>query len=55
MFPKEFPIAPHFHPVCFGKCHPPFNFIGGPKGGRNSILQNRTFYFGGASSIVSFF
>jgi hypothetical protein len=54
MFPKEFPIAPHFHLVCFGKCCRPFTFIGGPKGGRNSILQNKTFYFGGAS-IVSFF
>jgi hypothetical protein len=29
---KEFPIAPHFYPICFGKCCPPFSFIGGPKG-----------------------
>jgi hypothetical protein len=28
MFPKEFPIVPHF-----GKCCPPFTYIGGPKGG----------------------
>ncbi len=45
MFPKEFPIAPHFYPKCFDKCCPPFTYIGGPKGG-NSVLQNRTFYFG---------
>jgi hypothetical protein len=44
-----FSIAPHFHPICFGKCCPPFNYIGGPKG-RNSILQNRSFYFGGQSN-----
>jgi hypothetical protein len=23
MLPKEFPIAPHFYPICFGKCCPP--------------------------------
>jgi hypothetical protein len=22
MFSKEFPIAPHFYPICFGKCCP---------------------------------
>jgi hypothetical protein len=46
MFSKEFPIAPHFYLICFDKCYPPFTYsAGGPKG-RNSILQNRTFYFG---------
>ncbi len=45
MFLKEFPIAPGFYPKCFGECCPPFTYIGGPKG-RNSILQNRNFYFG---------
>jgi hypothetical protein len=44
VFPKEFPIAPHFYPICFGKCCPPFTCVGGSKG-RNSILQNRTLYF----------
>jgi hypothetical protein len=28
MFPKEFPITPHFYPICFGKCCPPFTYIG---------------------------
>ncbi len=45
MFLQEFPIAPGFDPKCFGKCCPPFAYIGGPKG-RNSILQNRNFFFG---------
>ncbi len=45
MFPKEFPIAPLFYLICFGKCCPPFTYIGGPKR-RNSIFQNWTFYFG---------
>jgi hypothetical protein len=49
--PKEFPITPYFYPTCFGKCWPPFIYIGGPKG-RNSVLQNRTFYL--TASIVSF-
>jgi hypothetical protein len=55
MFPNMFSIAPHFYPICFGRCCPSFTNIVGPTG-RNSILQNRTFtfYFGGAS-IVSFF
>ncbi len=44
MFLKEFPIACHIYPVCFGKCCPPFTNVGGPKE-RNSILQNRTFYY----------
>jgi hypothetical protein len=42
--PKEFPIAPHFHPVCFGKCRPPFNFIGGP--------YSPIGFFGGAHNII---
>jgi hypothetical protein len=25
-------IAPHFCPICFGKCCPPFTYISGPKG-----------------------
>jgi hypothetical protein len=28
--------------ICFGKCCPPFTYIGGPKG-MNSTHQNRTF------------
>jgi len=24
MFPKMFPLAPHFYPICFGKCCPSF-------------------------------
>jgi hypothetical protein len=51
MFPNVFSIAPHFDPLCFGKCCPPLVYIGGPKG-RNSILQNRTFYFGCPHSFI---
>jgi hypothetical protein len=29
LFPKEFPIAPYFYPICFGKCCPPFIYIDG--------------------------
>jgi hypothetical protein len=43
MFHKEFSIELHFYPTCFNKHCPPFTSIGGPKG-KNSILQNRTFY-----------
>jgi hypothetical protein len=52
LFPKEFPIAPYFYPICFGKCCPPFIYIPGPKG-RNSIIRNRTFYCF-LASMVSF-
>jgi hypothetical protein len=45
LFPNIFSIAPPFYPTCFGKWCPPFTYIGGTKG-RNSILQNRTIYFG---------
>jgi hypothetical protein len=37
VFPNSFPIASDFYCICFAKCCPPFNYIGGPKG-RNSIL-----------------
>jgi hypothetical protein len=37
----------------FSKCCLPFTYIGGPKG-KNFILQNRTFYFWGASIILFF-
>jgi hypothetical protein len=42
--------APHFYPICFGKCCPPFTHIGGQKG-KNSIHQTRTFYCGGVSIV----
>jgi len=39
---KESPmVAPHFSPLWFGKCFPPFTYIVGPKE-RNSIVQNKT-------------
>jgi hypothetical protein len=44
VFPKEFPIACHFYPICFGKCCRPSTRVGGSKG-RNSKFQNRTLYF----------
>jgi hypothetical protein len=40
VFPKMFSIAPHLNPICFGKCCPPFTYIGRPKG------RNSTFYVG---------
>jgi hypothetical protein len=51
-FPNTVSIPPHFYPLSFGNCCPPFTHIGGQKG-RNSILQKGTFYFG--VSIVWFF
>jgi hypothetical protein len=56
VFCNMFSITPHFYLVCFGKCCPPFTYIGGSKG-RNPIHQNRTFNLGGGggASIVSFF
>jgi hypothetical protein len=44
MFPNMFSIAPHFYPICLGKCCPPFTNIRGVKG-RNYIHHNKTFYF----------
>jgi hypothetical protein len=42
---KEFPTSPHhFYPICFGKCCPPFTYIGGPKG-QIFILQIKTFFY----------
>jgi hypothetical protein len=39
---KESPmVAPHFSPLWFGKCFPPFTYIVGPKE-RNSIVQYKT-------------
>jgi hypothetical protein len=43
MFLKEFPIAPHIYPICFGKCCPHFTYIGGPKR-RNLAFVNRSFF-----------
>jgi hypothetical protein len=40
MFLKEFPIAPHFYPLCFVKCCRPFISIGGPKG-RGTVYFKR--------------
>jgi hypothetical protein len=40
-FPNMFSIAHHFYPICFGKCRPPFPYIGGPKG-MNFILPKKT-------------
>jgi hypothetical protein len=51
LFSNMFSIAPHFDPIRFGKCCPPFRYIAGPKG-RNSILQNRNFYFGCPQSFL---
>jgi hypothetical protein len=37
---KEFPTAPQFYPIFFGKCYPLFTYTSGPKG-RNFILQKK--------------
>ncbi len=52
VFLNMFSIAPHFCPIRFGKCCPPFTYIYGPKG--NSICQSITFYFGEPSCILIF-
>jgi hypothetical protein len=52
VFLNMFSIAPHFCPICFGKCCPPFTYIAGPKG--NIICQSRTFYFGDPSIVLIF-
>jgi len=44
VFPKEFGIAPHFSPICFGKSCSPFTYIVRPKG-RNSVNKHRTLHF----------
>jgi hypothetical protein len=51
--PNIFSIAPHFYPICFGRCSSPFTYIGGPKGW-NSILQTGTFYFGESLKFLFF-
>jgi hypothetical protein len=48
MFLKKIPIPHHFYPISFDKCRPLFIYIDGLKG-RNSMSQNKTFYFGEAS------
>ncbi len=40
VFHNMFSIAPHFYPICFGKCCPRLTYIAWPKG-RNSKLQNK--------------
>jgi hypothetical protein len=45
MFLKEFPIAPHIYSISFGIMLSSFHLYRWAKG-RNSILQNKTFYFG---------
>jgi hypothetical protein len=32
MFPRRFPIAPHFNPICFVQSPPLLTYIGAPKG-----------------------
>ncbi len=51
VLPNMFFIAPHFYPICVGKCCPPFTYIAVPKG-RNIICQNRTFYLESLHSFI---
>jgi hypothetical protein len=53
MFLKEFPIAPHFYPICFGNCCPPFTYVGGSMV-EIAILQNRAFKFGSLHRFIFF-
>jgi hypothetical protein len=32
MFPNISSMAPHFYPICFGKCCPPFTYVWWAKG-----------------------
>ncbi len=52
MFPKEFSIASHFYPICFGKCCPSFTYKAGQRGG-TLHFKVKPFLVWGAS-IVSF-
>jgi hypothetical protein len=45
--PRVFPIAAHFHPICFAQSPPLLTQIGGPKGVRIPSFH-RIFYFGEA-------
>ncbi len=51
LFPKEFPIVPYFYPICFGKCSPPFIYIGGPKGGRTPYFKIKPSTLGSFNSL----
>jgi hypothetical protein len=54
IFPKTFPIAPQFYPICFGKYCPPGTYIG-EANGRNPLFSNGTFHFGEAPWFQFFF
>ncbi len=49
-------IAPHFYPICLGKCFPPFTFIAGPKR-RNPLFWGASieFHFFGVMPVGSGF
>ncbi len=53
VFLNMFSIAPHFYPICFGTCSPPFTYIGGSQG-RNYIFQNTMFCLGESPSFLYF-
>ncbi len=53
MFPNMFSIAPHFYPIRFGKCCPPFTYIFGPER-RNSILKIKPSVLGSFHSFIFF-
>jgi hypothetical protein len=53
MFPKEFQIAPHFYPICFGKCCPPSTNIGGQKAW-NGYFKREPSILGSLHSFIFF-
>jgi hypothetical protein len=51
--PKEIPIAPHFYPICFGKCCPAFTYKMGQMVG-TLYLKIALFYYGSHFSFIFF-
>ncbi len=55
VFPKVFPIAPGFNPICFAQSRPLLTYIGGPIGNGGAPSFYRIFYVGGVSIVSLFF
>ncbi len=51
--PRHFSIAPHFYPICFGKCCPPFTYVGGLNIG-TSIVQIQPSILGSLHCFICF-
>jgi hypothetical protein len=53
VFPNMFSIAPHFYPICFGKCCPPFTYVCGLNTG-TFIVQIEPSNLGSLHSFICF-